>query len=119
LNKTNSELKKSGSFIEADIHLGKVLYGYRILEPLGEGAYARVYKAVYMGTGTPVAIKGKFFLVVMSFNISVQKVSHLGISKTFDHAGNHSTFKNQSPQHCNFRRLFFHVHTYLYRHGAY
>lgn len=59
LNKTNSELKKSGSFIEVDQHVGTVIYGYKIQEPLGEGAYARVYRALHVNTKTPVAIKGK------------------------------------------------------------
>jgi hypothetical protein len=58
LNKTNSELKKSGSFLEIDQHLGKVIYGYQIQEPLGEGAYAKVYRALHVNTKTPVAIKG-------------------------------------------------------------
>jgi hypothetical protein len=62
LNKTNSELKKSGSFIEIDQHIGTVTYGYQIQESLGEGAYAKVYKALHINTKTPVAIKGKFRL---------------------------------------------------------
>ena len=70
LNKTNSELKKSGSFIEADQHVGKVIYGYRIQEPLGEGAYARVYRALHASTKTPVAIKG-IFLEKLIYKISI------------------------------------------------
>lgn len=58
LNKTNSELKKSGSFIDADQHVGRIIYGYRIEEPVGEGAYARVYRALHVNTKTPVAVKG-------------------------------------------------------------
>ena len=52
-----------------------MLYGYQILEPLGEGAYARVYRAVYMETGTPVAIKGGSNLT------AVYKKSHISISR--------------------------------------
>lgn len=59
LNKTNSELKKSGSFIEADQHVGKVKSGYKFQKLLGEGAYAKVYQALHMSTKTPVAIKSK------------------------------------------------------------
>lgn len=59
LNKTNSELKKSGSFIEADQHIGKVKSGYKFQKLLGEGAYAKVYEALHMFTKTPVAIKSK------------------------------------------------------------
>ena len=58
--------------MEMDQHMGKGIYGYRIQEPLGEGAYAKVYRALHVSTKTPVAVKG-------NFNESVQQgsfVSH-------------------------------------------
>lgn len=58
LNKTNSEFRKSGSFINEDQHAYKVIYGYKIFKSIGEGAYAIVYKALHVETKTPVAIKG-------------------------------------------------------------
>lgn len=79
LNKTNSELKKSGSFIEIDQHLGKVIYGYQIQEPLGEGAYAKVYRALHVNTKTPVAIKG-MIKINMLIKIVYNK-SHLSITR--------------------------------------
>lgn len=62
LNKTNSELRKSGSFLHEDHHINKVIHGYKIYKFIGEGSYAKVYKALHMNTKTPVAIKGIFYL---------------------------------------------------------
>lgn len=111
LNKTNSELKKSGSFVEVDQHMGKVIYGYQIQEPLGEGSYARVYRALHVNTKTPVAIKG-------SSNWSVQQVASVDRPGDLDQAGNQGAHRNQAPEHRHLRGLLLVIDPHLHRHGA-